>query len=175
MLVFWEKGYPETSLSDLERATGLGRQSLYGAFGDKRELFAKAVERYFTRVLEPIVDLLDEPGSPRANIERLLQNWEDYACSALFRGCLVDRTLDSAPSDPHMNEFFSRKLAYLEAALERTLRRAQTAGEVPTSLDTKATARALLALSQGLSSVARVRREREYVRSVLAAARQLLT
>jgi TetR/AcrR family transcriptional repressor of nem operon len=174
MLVFWKKGFTETSLADLEQATGAGRQSLYAAFGDKHALFSQVVEFYFVRVLQPMVDLLDAPGSGRGNIDRLLQSWEDYVCSPLFQGCLVDRAIDSAASDERMNAFLSRKLTFLENALERALRRAVEAGEVSSSVQPRATARVLLTLSQGLSVMARVNQERSYVRSVLDVARALL-
>ena len=54
MAVFWKQGFEGTGMPDLEQATGLGRQSLYGAFGDKRTLFARVVEHYFARVLKPL-------------------------------------------------------------------------------------------------------------------------
>ena len=41
--VFRAKGFDGTTLDELEQATGLGRGSLYGAFGDKRALFLKAL------------------------------------------------------------------------------------------------------------------------------------
>src|SRR5512139_3231149 len=64
MGVFWRKGFDATGVADLEAATGLGRQSLYGAFGDKRALFAQVVDFYFARVLKPgLVDVLDAEGS----------------------------------------------------------------------------------------------------------------
>jgi len=44
--LFWAKGYEGTSISDLEEHLGMGRQSLYGAFGDKHELYLKAMDRY---------------------------------------------------------------------------------------------------------------------------------
>jgi AcrR family transcriptional regulator len=46
MTVFWSKGYEGTSLSDLTAAMGINRPSLYAAFGNKQELFRKALERY---------------------------------------------------------------------------------------------------------------------------------
>src|SRR5262250_3383868 len=43
---FWRAGYAATSLDDLSAATGMNRPSLYGAFGDKRELYIKSYRRY---------------------------------------------------------------------------------------------------------------------------------
>jgi len=47
--VFWQHGYAEASVPDLEAATGLGRSSLYHSFGSKRELFDAAIESYLDR------------------------------------------------------------------------------------------------------------------------------
>ncbi|MFD8965206.1 TetR/AcrR family transcriptional regulator [Streptomyces sp. NPDC059568] len=46
MHVFWERGYADTSLDLLGSATGLGRGSLYGAFGGKDDLFRRCLDRY---------------------------------------------------------------------------------------------------------------------------------
>jgi TetR/AcrR family transcriptional regulator, transcriptional repressor for nem operon len=42
--VFVERGYEATSLAQLEAASGLGKQSLYNAFGDKKAMYLGAVE-----------------------------------------------------------------------------------------------------------------------------------
>src|SRR5437762_10140690 len=44
--VFWRKGYEGASLSDLTRAMGITRPSLYAAFGNKAELYRKVLDRY---------------------------------------------------------------------------------------------------------------------------------
>ncbi|WP_155737462.1 TetR/AcrR family transcriptional regulator, partial [Agrobacterium tumefaciens] len=44
--VFWSKGFAATSTDDLREAMGIGRQSLYGAFGDKRKLYLEALDAY---------------------------------------------------------------------------------------------------------------------------------
>ncbi|MFB8272120.1 TetR/AcrR family transcriptional regulator [Streptomyces sp. NPDC055955] len=46
MRVFWQRGYADASLDALGSATGLGRGSLYGAFGNKDALFGKCLDRY---------------------------------------------------------------------------------------------------------------------------------
>lgn len=49
LLLFWEKGYRATTLSDLTAKMGIQRPSLYSAFGDKEELFEAALRKYTTQ------------------------------------------------------------------------------------------------------------------------------
>ena len=60
MMQFWQSGYAETSLSDLEAATSLNRYSLYKGFGDKEALFEMALDYYqqhiISRMLAPLID-----------------------------------------------------------------------------------------------------------------------
>jgi len=44
--VFWEGGFDGTSYTDIMKATGLQKGSLYAAFGDKRALYQVALARY---------------------------------------------------------------------------------------------------------------------------------
>lgn len=176
MMLFWKKGYEATGLVDLEQATGLGRQSLYGAFGDKRALFLRIVERYFERVLKPhVVDVLDAPGSARANLERIFKQWEMTAEAPDFNGCLVGNSVpEFGAKDAQMSEILRRKLELMEAAFTRALRRAKEDREVNATLDVRAAARSLLTIAQGLAVVARVNREPAFVHGVLQIARRLL-
>ena len=175
MLVFWQKGFEATGLVDLERATGLGRQSLYGVFDDKRGLFLAVVEHYFAHVLKPGIDVLDQPGSARASIEQIFGAWEATAAQPEFHGCLLGNSVPEFGSrDPEMAAVLQRKLELLEAAFARALRRAKRDAEVSAELDVKNTARALLTLGQGLAVVARANRDPAFVRGVVQAARRLL-
>jgi TetR/AcrR family transcriptional repressor of nem operon len=176
MHVFWIKGYEATGITDLEEATGLGRQSLYGAFGDKRALFARVVDFYFDHVLKPgIVDLLDAPGSARANLERLFDAWQAAATSPDFNGCLIGNCQNAVRHDePEVADMLRRKLKLFEDAFTRTLRRAQHAREVSAEMDVRATARSLLAISEGLSVIGRVQHDRAFIRGVVDGARKLL-
>lgn len=176
MAVFWKQGFEGTGLPDLEQATGLGRQSLYGAFGDKRALFGRVVEHYFARVLQPwVIDVLDAPGSARANLERIFAQWEATASAPDFHGCLVGNSVSEvSATDSELKAVLAEKLSLVEKALARALLRARRAGEVDAKLDVNATARTLVTLSQGLAVVARVQRDPAFVRGVMATARKLL-
>ncbi len=60
MMQFWQSGFAETSLTDLENATSLNRYSLYKGFGDKEALFEQALEYYqqhiIARMLKPLTE-----------------------------------------------------------------------------------------------------------------------
>jgi TetR/AcrR family transcriptional repressor of nem operon len=176
MHVFWAKGYEGSGITDLEQATGLGRQSLYGAFGDKRALFLRVVDFYFDNVLKPgLVDVLDAPGSPRASIESVFAMWQALAVSKDFHGCLVgNASAHIEANDEEMAELLRRKLRLLEDAFARAIKRAIEQGEVRADVDARSTARALLTLAQGLSVIAQVRKDEAFARGVVSAARRLL-
>lgn len=168
MAVFWKKGYAGTALAELESATKLGRQSLYGAFGDKRALFARVVDRYFDVVLQRhIIDVLDGPGSGRANVEKVIRAWESAAAAPDFNGCLVgNSSSEMGLHDPEMADLLRRKLDLLEAAFHRALLRAQRDGEIDVNADARALARSFVVTAQGLSIICRVNRDRAFVRGV---------
>lgn len=176
MHAFWKRGFEATAIGDLETATGLKRQSLYGAFGDKRALFEQVVDFYFERVLKPgLVDVLDAPGSALANLNRVFDQWEALALSPEFNGCLVgNAAADLRAHDEDMAALLKQKLTMLENAFARALRRALRAGEVASTLDVRATARSLITTTQGLAVLARVNADRAFVRDVIASARRLL-
>jgi len=73
LLVFWRKGYASTTMQDLELATGLGRMSLYNAFGGKEDLFQAALERYIDATKRLYAKHLRGDGI--ADIERLIDTY----------------------------------------------------------------------------------------------------
>ena len=71
--MFRTKGFDGSTLDELEQATGLGRGSLYGAFGDKRALFLKALARYLETALRRAGGQAAVPGAGRAEIVGLFR------------------------------------------------------------------------------------------------------
>ena len=59
---FWSRGYAATSVDDLTSATGLGKGSLYGAFGDKHGLFLRALDDYIGTALDGVRAQLRDPA-----------------------------------------------------------------------------------------------------------------
>ncbi|MFD7666108.1 TetR/AcrR family transcriptional regulator [Streptomyces sp. NPDC059788] len=65
MRVFWEQGYEGASLTDLTSAMGITRTSMYAAFGNKEDLFRKALERYTEGPASYGARALQEPTARR--------------------------------------------------------------------------------------------------------------
>lgn len=89
---FWAKGFAAVSMSDLEGATGLGRQSLYSAFGDKRALFAAVLERYAAATEIWLAPLL-RPEAGLAELRRYAKDALAAQRAHGAHGCLVVKTL----------------------------------------------------------------------------------
>ena len=87
--VFWRKGYEGTTLPDLTQAMGINRPSLYAAFGNKEDLFKKAIDRYAQGPGCHVKVALDEPTARRV-IEQLFKGTLDLVTNRRNpRGCFM--------------------------------------------------------------------------------------
>src|SRR5215207_11183976 len=81
METFWERGYAATSVNDLLAEMGLNRGSLYGTFGDKKQLFLAALDRYEAQRSVELHEMLDPDGSARAALVEFMKFAADCATS----------------------------------------------------------------------------------------------
>jgi AcrR family transcriptional regulator len=70
--VFCEKGYAAASTDELMRAMKISRQSMYDTFGDKRQLYLEAFQRYVADSINEEIGYLAKSSSPLAGIEKML-------------------------------------------------------------------------------------------------------
>lgn len=142
---FWRRGYTQTSLDDLTEAMGLGRASLYNAFGDKHALFLRALDRYSDERMAELDQALNSTAGARSAIERVLRRTADVLWSdPLRRGCLlVNSTTELAAADPAVAaraaQAFERTVSAFRSALERGIHR----GEFPKTMDVRSISRLL--------------------------------
>jgi AcrR family transcriptional regulator len=150
--VFWRKGYEGASLSDLTRAMGINRPSLYAAFGDKEQLFRKVLDRYDEGPASYCSAALQETTS-REVVERLLYGTADMLTSPQNPGgCLkVQGALACGNGAASVRkELISRRLAG-EAALRQRLNRAKIEGDLPPGANPATLAGYIVTLIQGMS------------------------
>lgn len=157
MRTFWQHGYDATSVDDIVVSTGVNRASLYGTFGDKKQIFLKAFERYVGASTISNLDAATEPGSARPALEALFERLVTRSCDGRNAGCMITNTVAEFGSrDPEVLSHAQQALARIENALDRLLRRAQGYGELPTDVDARARARHLLATMQGLQVISKI-------------------
>jgi AcrR family transcriptional regulator len=89
MRLFWEQGYEATGVAQLSKAMGITPPSLYAAFGNKDELFRRAVQRYIAGPARHLRDALDQPTA-RAVAEHLLRGAVTLSAGeGTPRGCIT--------------------------------------------------------------------------------------
>src|SRR5436309_12264010 len=69
--LFRRDGFAATSLDNLSAATGMNRPSLYGAFGDKRELYIKSYQRYREDARAAMIDIFRNEAPLRQRLQRI--------------------------------------------------------------------------------------------------------
>lgn len=149
--VFWERGYEATSVSDLMKATGLAKGSLYKAFGDKRQLFLRALERYLEQGRDGLGDIASA-DSAKAALRFWLTNIVSMAtCTGVRKGCLaVNCTVELAPHDDELRDVLRRQEVAVERVYARLIARGIDQGEFRPGLDPEASARWITTLVDGL-------------------------
>ena len=150
--VFWARGYEGATLPELTRAMGINRPSLYAAFGNKEELFRKALDRYLAGPQGFMAEALKEPTA-RAVAEAIfsgfirMQRGRDRA-----RGCLVVQGALACgeEAEPVRRELARLRQAAVTAFRERFERAVQD-GDLPKGTDCAGLARYVATVLNGLA------------------------
>lgn len=171
MRAFWWHGYEASGIQALLDTMGIGRQSLYNAFGGKRQLYAEALDRYGRTRLSYLIDLLGEGGPSLGHIADGLQRWARAAAAPPRPGCLLANTLgsDVGHLDPVAN-VAARHVARLRSAFSAVLADGIAAGEIRGDVDLEETADQLVTLGLGLTLRARAGAPGEILDGIIRAA-----
>lgn len=150
--VFWRKGYDGTSLSDLTDAMGINKPSLYAAFGNKEQLFLKAIELYESRPCAFFLPALEKPTAYEVAEHMLYGAAMTMADQAHPQGCVVVQgALSCSEAAAAVKEaLINRRLEGQQKLLER-FERAKTEGDLPASVDAETLAQYLGTVLQGMA------------------------
>ncbi|WP_413494079.1 TetR/AcrR family transcriptional regulator [Morganella psychrotolerans] len=152
MNVFWDNGYEASSTQMLCQETGLGRGSLYHAFGNKQGLYEKALRHYQDVGIIAQKEILNSQGTARERLMKLLQ-WgiaTDLG-SGRSRGCLaLHSVLERSPKDPEIQSINRHYLHRLESLINEVITRGIEAGEFQVTPNSSVASKAFLAGYYGL-------------------------
>jgi len=131
--VFWKNGYTGTSLDELAAATGMNRPSLYAAFGDKRDLYLRTLERYRDQSRAMARQLLADNPPLRVYLRRFYKTALDLYLNAEggARGCYsIGTAATQATVDLAVRAFLVDSIRGTDAFLADLIRKAHGRGEI---------------------------------------------
>lgn len=178
---FRTSGYNGTTVDDIAAATGLGRGSLYAAFGDKHGLFLQAMEAYFARLEDSAVEALTGPDD--GALERLHQFLLDAVHgvplgpdvvagdSRAAAACFSAKTaLELGTTDPDAARRVNAGFESVEAALAKCVRAAQRIGDIDPNADPDKLAWLLLTIVRGIDVIGAAGRDSRCLTSIAESA-----
>jgi TetR/AcrR family transcriptional regulator, transcriptional repressor for nem operon len=170
---FRSTGFAGTSIDEVAAATGLGKGSLYGAFGDKRQLYLRVFDRYCTEITEATKRSLSGPddGAYARLRAHVLAVAEATADDTQHLGCLLaNGTAELAGQDLAVIDRARRAFEALEVALVRCIRQAQRHGDIDPAADARRHGRLLLAVLRGIEALGKAGTNEKSLRSIAQAA-----
>ncbi|MEV5529691.1 MULTISPECIES: TetR/AcrR family transcriptional regulator [Streptomyces] len=174
---FWSIGYAAARVDDIAAATGLGKGSLYGAFGDKRQLFLRTFDDHCAELVDAVRRALDGPDA--GALERLrahvLAVADATASDVCRRGCLLAKgTAELSGQDPAVEATARRTFAAIEELLTSCVAGAQRAGDIKQDEDPARLAGLLLAVLRGIEALGKGGSSPDSLRSIAETALAVL-
>src|SRR6266478_527599 len=171
--LFRKDGFAATSLDDLSAATGMNRPSLYGAFGDKRELYIKSYQRYRDDARAAMIDIFRNALPIRKRLERIYAVALDIYLSGESgpRGCFTVMTAASeAVADPEIRGMVLEGFVELDKAFAACFRHANEKGELSEAADPAVLAQLASATIHSIAFRARARAPRKELEAIVKGA-----
>lgn len=150
--VFWLRGFEGASMTELTEALGINRPSIYAAFGNKEELFRKALGKYLAGPVAYVAEAMNEPTA-RQVVEKLLTRSAEFLTHPNNpRGCMI---VQGALSCGQGAELIQQELITYRKNYEDNLRQrfelARSQGDLPKNINAADLAKYVATIHQGMS------------------------
>ncbi|MCZ2720248.1 TetR/AcrR family transcriptional regulator [Marinomonas sp. 15G1-11] len=153
MHVFWKQGYDGASMRDLTAAMNISGPSLYGVFGDKRQLFMEAIDFYANRkACKPLEVFETEPNIETA-VQKFFFEVIEYSTESVSgaKGCFLSSCVATAAGELEgVEELLKRAILDTDERLARRFELEKARGVLPDNFPSKIRARLMFDLRQGL-------------------------
>ncbi len=159
--LFWRKGFADTSLDDLSSSMGMGRPSIYNAFGDKEALFLHTLVRFRDTIASSPLRAMDGEDSIGDALDALLRTAVEYTTAdRAHLGCLLG-SVAPATELPEVRDFLSANLAETEAQIADRLSAAVRSGQLQADHSAERGARRAVNAMLAIAARARLGTSRE--------------
>lgn len=156
MALFWVQGFAATSTDDLVTAMGIGRQSLYNTFGDKRQLYLEALHTYQQKLIDGHLERLASSQSALEGVRNLLVGLIPEDACLRARGCMgIGSVSEFGAGDADVTALRDKAAQRLSRALLTRIKQGQDAGDIDPTIDAKEVAAFVMLTMSGLQLAAR--------------------
>jgi AcrR family transcriptional regulator len=150
--VFWARGYEGASMAELTEALGINKPSIYAAFGNKEELFRKALARYTSGPAAFVKDAMKEPTAHQVVEKFLLLAVDFFSDRSTPNGCMiVQAALTGGQGSSAIQQELIAYRKSLEASFNERFELAKSQGDLPQHVNTKQLAKYIATIHQGMS------------------------
>ncbi|MDU0206028.1 MULTISPECIES: TetR/AcrR family transcriptional regulator [Paenibacillus] len=165
MLLFWEKGFEATSLSDLTSRMGIQRPSIYATFGDKKGLFEAALRKYTSSHAVYVRTNLQNSSSVKEAFRTFFENMvaKEYEKSPNWGCFCINSMVELAPHDEKFEILTREHQMYLSVIFQETIERGLSSGELDGGINAKGLAQTLVVSLIGLTVFMKSRPDRVFV------------
>lgn len=149
---FWHKGYEGASMGDLVEHLGVSRSSLYTTFGNKEDLYIKALTRYRNLSQERAKQTFQEHASVIEALDKLLEGLiEESYTDPQQKGCfLVNATTELSNLNQKVQNIVSENETDMESFLKKVIQKGQEQGEISPHRDAQVLAAYIFSFMQGI-------------------------
>lgn len=170
------KGFNGASMEEIAQACGMTKANLFHHYGSKAELALAVLDfkiaEFHTRKVEPLCAQADPEKAVQAMFDAGSKFFHGIGCKA---GCFVGNiALEMSDRDEAFRERVGRFFAEWAASIAECLERCKKSGYFAATLDSRASAEAVVALYEGAIMLTRAQRDAAIFKRVGAVARSIL-
>lgn len=167
---FWSKGYNATSLSNILKATGLSKSSLYATFGDKHQLFLAAFKMYQRNRLIHLKRILFTGEPFRRTLESFFRQVLEFEIGdgTQNSGCMTsNEAVELASRDIDVQKAVEEDFQAIEELFVKAIILGQSEGSISNQTSPHILAHFLLVNLQGINVMARTKADRDRLEEVV--------
>ena len=173
--LFSKHGFEGTSTDELMRVMGIGRQSMYDTFGDKRQLYLASLQQYTAMSISTQIRELSFAPSAAKGLEAVLDLAVSQAIADKKPKCLgISAICEFGRSEPDITMIYDTASKTLLSAIERRISEAKSSGEIDKEVNAQVAAQFMMATLTGIKVAARAGARPDSLRGIARMAMRAL-
>jgi len=155
--LFWKQGFEATNLEQLLEVMGIGKGSMYHNFGNKREVFRLALNRFMHNFSTWFESEISRSKDPIGFIRDFFRSIPRQGSEQHKKGCFLGNTIaELACIDPGLEKIAAQHLEKFEETFYKHIKLGQQSGRIKSKEDARLLARHLINLWNGLNITRRM-------------------